>query len=126
MALANIAKKLCVESDNIDSLEALLASTLVPLDKNPGFGPIGVGEVIRRIIRKVVLHVLKEDITRSVGNLQVCTSHESGCEATIHAMSQIFMEEDSEAVLLIDASHAFSAVLFLNNYLTSIFTIVRN
>ena len=61
---------------------------------------------------------MKEDIIRSVGNLQVCAGHESGCEAAIHAMSQIFNEEDSEAVLLIDASNAFNAVnrkLFLHN-----------
>ena len=61
---------------------------------------------------------MKEDIIRSVGNLQVCAGHESGCEASIHAISQIFKEEDSEAVLLIDASKAFNTVnriLFLHN-----------
>ena len=60
---------------------------------------------------------MKEDIIRSVGNLQVCAGHESGCEASIHAISQIFKEEDSEAVLLIDASKAFNTVnriLFLH------------
>ena len=43
----------------------------------------------------------------------------SGCEAAIYAMSQIFNEEDSETVLLIDASNAFNAVnckLFLHNF----------
>ena len=118
IALANVAKKTCVEPDQTNSLEAFLASRLIPLDKNPGLRPIGVGEVIRRIIGKSVIHTLKEDIIRSVGNLQVCAGHESGCEAAIHAMSQIFNEEDSEAVLLIDASNAFNAVnrkLFLHN-----------
>ena len=36
MALANVAKKLWVKSDQTDSLEAFLASRLIPLDKNPG------------------------------------------------------------------------------------------
>ena len=61
---------------------------------------------------------MKEDIIRPVGNLQVCPGHESGCEAAIHAMSQIFNEEDLEAVFLIDPSNAFNAVnrkLFLHN-----------
>ena len=40
----------------------------------------------------------------------MCAGHDSSCEATIHAMRQIFKEEDSEAVLLIDASNAFNAV----------------
>ena len=118
ISLANVAKKLCVESDQIGFLEALLARRLIPLDKNSEIQPIGAGEVIRRIIGKAVVHTLKGDIIRSVGNLQVCASHESGCEAAIHAMSQIFNEEDSEAVLLIDASNAFNAVnreLFLHN-----------
>ena len=40
----------------------------------------------------------------------MCAGHDSSCEATIHAMRQIFKEEDSEAVLLIDASNAFNTV----------------
>ena len=39
------------------------------LDKNPELRPIGVSEVIRRIIGKVVVHTPMEDIIRSVGNL---------------------------------------------------------
>ena len=48
----------------------------------------------------------------------MCATRESGYEGVIHAMSQIFNEEDSEAVLLIDASNAFNTVnrkLFLHN-----------
>ena len=55
---------------------------------------------------------------KSPGNLQVCVGHKSGCEAAIHAMSQIFNQENSETVLLIDASNPFNAVdckLFLQN-----------
>ena len=107
IALANVAKKSCVEQDQNNSPEAFLVSRLIPLDKNHGLRPIRVGEVIRRIISKSVVHTLKKDIIRAVGNLQVCAGHESGCEVAIHAMSQIFNKEDSEAVLLIDAFNAF-------------------
>ena len=88
------------------------------MNKNPGLRTIGVGEVIRRIIGKAVVHTMKQGIIRSVRNLQVCAGHESGYEAAIHAISQIFNEENPEAVLLIDASNAFNAVkheLFLHN-----------
>ena len=88
------------------------------MGKSFGIQPIGISEVIRIIIGKAVVHTLKEDIIRSAGNLQVCASHESGCEPAIHAMSQIFNEEDLQAVLLIDVSNAFNAVsrkLFLYN-----------
>ena len=118
IALANVAKKSCVEQDQNNSPEAFLVSRLIPLDKNHGLRPIRVGEVIRRIISKSVVHTLKKDIIRAVGNLQVCAGHESGCEVAIHAMSQIFNKEDSEAVLLIDAFNAFNTVdrkLFLHN-----------
>ena len=117
-ALANFAKNLPIESDQTDSFEVFLASRHISLDKNPGLRPIGVGEVIRRIIGKAVVHTLNEDIIRSVGNVEVCAGHESGCEAAIHAMSQIFNKEDSKPVFLIDASNTFNAVnrkLFLHN-----------
>ena len=52
------------------------------LDKNPGLRPVGVGKVISRIIDKVVVHTLKENIIKSVGNLQVCAGHELGCLRT--------------------------------------------
>ena len=67
MALANVAKKLCVESDQTDSLKTFSANRLIPFDKNPGLRPIRVGAVIRRIIGKAVVHTLKEDLIRSVG-----------------------------------------------------------
>ena len=95
MALTNVAKTLCVESGP----ETFSASRLIPLDKNSGLRPVRVREVIKKIIVKAVVLTLKEDIIRSVGNLQVCAGHKSGCEATIHAISQIFNEENSEAVL---------------------------
>ena len=44
----------------------------MPLDKNPGLRPIGVGEVFRRIEGKVVMSIEKDDVPKSVGNLQLC------------------------------------------------------
>ena len=44
-AFANSIKKMCTNEINDNSLEALMASKLVPLDKNPGLRPIEIGEV---------------------------------------------------------------------------------
>ena len=61
--LASLAKELCTnEVDDPKSLEALLACRLIPLDKNPGLRPIGIGETLRRILGKAVMSVLKRDV----------------------------------------------------------------
>ena len=78
--IANMIKKLCIDKDLANTLEAFLSCCLVPLDKNPGLRPIGVGEVLRRIVGKVIVSTLRDDIITSVGPLQVCAGQESGCE----------------------------------------------
>ena len=50
---------------------------------------------------------LKEEIKEAAGPLQVCASHNVGVEAAIHTMSQVFEEEGTDGILLIDASNAF-------------------
>ena len=72
--------------------------------------PIGVGEVLRRIIGKVVASVVKNDVLQSVGSLQVCAGQEAGSEAAVHAIRNVFSCEETETVLLIDATNAFNCV----------------
>ena len=107
-SISRVARKMCTERS--DSIDAFLACRLIPLDKNPGLRPIGVGEVLRRIIGKAVMSTTKEHVKKSVGSLQVCAGQEAGCEAAIHAMKDIFQQEDTEAVLLIDAANAFNSI----------------
>ena len=61
------------------NIEAYTACRLIPLDKNPGVRPIGVGEVLRRIIGKAILSVIKPEILSSAGNLQLCAGQAGGC-----------------------------------------------
>ncbi|XP_068723901.1 uncharacterized protein [Montipora capricornis] len=95
-------------SDHPSLLEGYTSCRLIPLDKNPGIRPIGVGEVLRRIVGKTIAGFLKEEIKEAAGALQVCAGHSAGSEATIHAMSQMFVEEGTGGILLIDASNAFN------------------
>ena len=74
--------------DQSASLEAFLACRLIPLNKNPGLRPIGIGEVLRRIAGKVVATHFRTKIVISVGSLQVCAGQEAGCESIIHAMHE--------------------------------------
>jgi len=115
-AIAKVCKRLCTETCN--SLMPFLACRLIPLDKKPGLRPIGVGEVLRRIIGKVVIYSLKTDVMSSVGSLQVCAGQEAGGETAVHAMREIYEDENTEAILLVDASNAFNSVnrkAFLHN-----------
>ena len=75
-----------------------------------GFRPIGVGEVIRRIIGKCVTRVAKQDVINASGAMQVCAGQKSGGEAAIHAMRNIFEADETDAALLVDASNAFNSL----------------
>ena len=92
------------------NLEAYTACRLIPLDKNPGVRPIGVGEVLRRIVGKAILSVIKPEIVSSAGNLQLCAVQASGCEAAVHAIGDIFDEQSTDALLLVDADNAFNCL----------------
>ena len=55
-AVSALAKRLCFENIDPDSMQELSAGRLIPLDKgvdkdgNLGIRPIGIGETLRRII----------------------------------------------------------------------------
>ena len=97
-----------------DCLTEYVAGRLVPLDKGdtkegkPGVRLVGVGEVLRRLVGKLLLGVIKDDITTAAGPLQTCTGVKAGIEAAIHAMRQVFESSETEAVLLVDAENAFN------------------
>ena len=51
--LAALARLLCSSYIDPTCLDAYTASRLIPLDKCPGVRPIGVGEVVRRIVLEI-------------------------------------------------------------------------
>jgi hypothetical protein len=87
--LANTAK--CIATSYVDpsGIQALNACRLIALDKMPGVRPIGVGEVAKRILGKAILKVIKEDIQRVVGHLQMCMGYDNGVEVAAHAMQAV-------------------------------------
>ena len=109
-AIASMTKRLCTEHVDPRGLEAILANRLIPIDGEGAVRPIGVGEVLRRIMGKCVTKVTKPDVIDASGSLQVCAGHKSGSEAAIHAMQELFEHDNSDAVLLLDASDAFNSL----------------
>jgi len=83
---------------------------LIAFDKKPGVCPIRIGEISRHLIAKSILWVVKSDILEAAGCSQLCMGQQGGCEAAIHAMCEIYMNIDTEGVLLVDASNAFNSL----------------
>ena len=108
--IAKFAKLLATKCVDPHTLESYVACRLIPLDKNPGVRPIGVGEILRRVVGKCIGWVLKDDIQDCAGPLQVATGLQSGAEAAIHAMREIFENNETDAVILVDASNAFNSL----------------
>ena len=109
-ATARLARHLAESCVNPKKFEPLLASRLIALDKQPGVRPIGVGEILRRVISKAILQVAKPDIEEACGFVQKCSGMPAGIEAAVHAMQEIYMDESTEGILLVDATNAFNSM----------------
>ena len=108
-----MAKILCVEDVHPGCLTEYVACRLVPLNKGvkegkPGVRSIGVGELLRRIVGKLLIRVIKDDITQAAGPIQTCRGIQSGIEAAIHSMRQVFENDSTEAIMLVDVENPFN------------------
>ena len=75
--IAIMARRLCRGYVDPECLTEYTAGRLIPLDKGSTpesikLRPIGIGEILRRIVGKSVLSILKSDITNAAGPLQTC------------------------------------------------------
>ena len=113
-AIAEITKIICREEFNasrLHGINVLNACRLIPLNKDPGVRPIGIGEVLRRIMGKAVMKIVKKDVQNAAGPTQLCAGQQAGCEAAVHVITDNFEQDlDCEGVLQIDASNAFNSL----------------
>ena len=107
-SIAEMAKRLPSER-SANYLAVFLACRLIPSDKQLGVIPIGIGEVLRRVIGKIVMKLLRKDILRVTGSLHLC-AQDDGSEGAIHAVYDMFNEDETEVVLMVDASNAFISI----------------
>lgn len=108
LAMATFAKKIATIYVDPSHLSTYTACRLIPLDKQPGVRPIGIADVGRRIIGKVIMKYAKTELQQAVGPLQLCAGFVSGCEAGFHAMKAIFDKDECEGMIFVDASKAFN------------------
>ena len=73
-------------------------------------GPLGVCEVARRIVAKAILRVVGKDIEEACGYVQKCSGLPAGLEAAVHAVQQLYDDDDTEGIWLVDAKNAFNSL----------------
>jgi hypothetical protein len=61
---------------------------IVALDKQPGVRPVGIGEIIRRLLAKCVIKVVGSQATAACGNLNLCAGLPAGIEGAVHAIRE--------------------------------------
>ena len=112
-SLALSAKCLCTDMVDPIATAPLLSCRLIALNKCPGARPISIDDTVRRIIAKAIciLTITKADIQEATGSVQLCAGQISGTETAVHTVTVLFQQEDTEAILLVDATNAFN---FLN------------
>ena len=62
------------------------------------------------IIISLFIYVIKDDIQNAAGPIQTCAGLKDGIEACIHATRNIWEEESTEGVLMVDAENAFNTL----------------
>ena len=95
-SVATLVRRL---SNNIvpwEDIRALMACRLIALDKCPGIRQIGIGETLRRIIGKTVYSVTRYDLKDICGITQLCGGVRCGIEAAIHAVSDLFRNNEAD------------------------------
>jgi len=53
---------------------------------------------------------LKTEVTAATSPLQTCGGLEGGVEASVHAVREMYMDESTDCVLLVDAANAFNSL----------------
>ena len=60
------------------SYHALMACSLVVLDKRPGVRPVGIGVTLRRALTKLVMREAGDQAKTPCGSIQLCADLEAG------------------------------------------------
>ena len=107
--VAKFSKRLAESIIPPDDLIADNGCRLVALDKCPGVGSIGIGEVMRCITGRIIVDCIRQDLTFLGGNMQLCLGQKCGIEHAIHSLRRKFFDSGNEAIL-IDAKIALNVL----------------
>ena len=100
-AISKVTQRLLSELVDPAYIDSLVNCRLIPLDKNPGIRPIGIGEVLRRIMGKAINMLTKSDVLHAMGPLQLSAGQEGGAEAATHAMRDIYNDPETQGLVFV-------------------------
>ena len=106
--MADCARLLGTRVIPSEGLIPFLAGRLIALDKKLEVRPIGVGQVLRRTVAKAALCVAAPEIEKACRCIQKCAGKLAGIKTAVHAVHQIYNDEETDGVLLVDARNAFN------------------
>ena len=81
-----------------DNYYALMACRLMALDKRPGVCPIGIGDILRRSVTKLIIRASGDQAKMAYGSLQLCAVLEAEIEGAAHAVAQRRQERNAPAM----------------------------
>lgn len=116
----------------VKGTKTLLSCRSITLDKKPVLRAIVIGEVLQIITGKVIVFILKEELIKAAGSLQVFVGQKAGTEATIHSMNEMYNEKNKDAISLADAKNAFnllnrhSVLHYISSFCPSISAFLKN
>ena len=117
-ALSNLTKfvnQLCAGQAPPSATPYLCGASLYPCQKKSGgLRPIAVGEVLRRLTSKCISRAVQPEVSRILPPLQLGVGVPAGCEAIVHAVSNVLADSTTSPadriILLVDFSNAFNMV----------------
>jgi hypothetical protein len=98
VVIAQLSQWLSNGNPPFAAFRAALENRLIAMDKFPGVRPIGIGDVLRRLVAKCVLTGAGHSATTSCGSDQLCAGLRAGTDGAIHGVSALYNElEDSDS-----------------------------
>ena len=86
-----------------------MASRLTPLNKKQEFAQL-LSLKSCATAKKLIMYRAKKDVKDAEGSLQVCAGQEAGSEAAINATYDIYQQDETKAVVLVNAGNAFNSI----------------
>ena len=105
-AITSITNKMSAKEIIREDVEPLMAVRMIAVKKKDGgIRPVGISEIIRRVIAKTIAWTIKDDIKQVTGTRQ-CAGLQGACEASVKAIDELYQE--GNAILVLDAEGAYN------------------